>query len=54
MTYYTADRLEEESMETRLASNPSAVVWGRFVSIHTAVQRSADKRWTYSTVVTTL
>jgi len=30
MTYYTADRKEEESMETRLASNPSAVVWGSF------------------------
>ena len=43
MTFYAADRKEEESMETRLASSPSAVVWGRFVCIHTMVQRSADK-----------
>ena len=50
MTDYTADRKEEESMETRLVNNPSAVVWGPFVYIHTVVQRSADKEmnWQHS------
>ena len=43
MTDYTAGRMEEESMENRLASNLSALVWGRFVYIYAVVERSADK-----------
>jgi len=35
--------MEEESIATRLVSDPSAVVWGPLVYIQTVVQRSADK-----------